>query len=188
MADKGLAREHTMLATIFRLVCHRHVTVPMVAVGCVALCGCSQTSQSDLKVQVQVSQLAPYPNAAKGPDCDMPVLRQRPLERYSEVAIVEGWAERGKADELLKELRRKACQTGADALLIVESREQVTKQHLYKATPNEESEETTGMGGMQQPGEYIQKEEHVPKVGEPGHSGYYTDSVAIVYERKPRSR
>lgn len=105
--------------------------------------------------------------------------------RYTKIAIVEGWAGVDQGGELLDELRRKACRTGADASLLLESAGQVTPVHLYRATPNDLSEEVSS-GANLEPGHYLHKEEHIPKIGEPGHSGYCVDAVAIVYDRDRR--
>ncbi len=105
--------------------------------------------------------------------------------RYTKIAIVEGWAGVDQGGELLDELRRKACRTGADASLLLESAGQVTPLHLYRATSDDLSEEVSS-GANLEPGHYLHKEEHIPKIGEPGHSGYCVDAVAIVYDRDRR--
>jgi len=110
------------------------------------------------------------------------MLRSDPKARFTKIAIVEGWGDPSHPDALLDSLRRSACAAGADALLIIEATSQVTQPHLYEATPNEASEETSGHGSHN-PGSYIMNKEHIAKIGEAGHSGYYVDAVAIVYDR-----
>ncbi len=136
--------------------------------------------------RVQVSQLVAYPGPSRGPDCNMPILRVKPLERHLEIAIVEGWAGSGQGERLLAQLKRTACETGADALLVLEDRAQITTQHLYRVTPNMTSEAAAGGTSAEasRPGYYLSKEEHVARIGEPGHSGDYIDAVAIVYGRQ----
>jgi hypothetical protein len=162
---------------------------PSPAFGFVVILVCALFSSCSLSApappRVATSQLSPYPNAAKAPDCMMPVLQDRPTQRYREVAIVEGWADTGDGESLLAAIRRDACQTGADALVVLEDKSQITKAHLYRATPNEASEEASGQQA-QRPGYYIQKEEHMPKIGERGHTGCYIDTVAIVYDHQGR--
>jgi len=75
----------------------------------------------------------------------MPVLRHEPLRDFRKVAIVEALGNRF-ADEadVLPAVQRKACETGADAIVVLTSKAQTT--------------ETA--------------------------TGYYIDSVAIVYGRE----
>lgn len=156
-------------------------TLPiLVAAACVLLSGCFHQASPEL--WVEVSPLAQYRNPAKPLDCDMEVLLVEPVRRYTKIAIVEGWADENEHDKLINALRRRACKTGADALLVSDQRGQSTPLHLYRATPNDLSEEVSS-GANLEPGYYLHKEEHIPKIGEPGHSGFYIDATAIVYDR-----
>jgi len=47
-----------------------------------------------LPPQVTVAEVEPSGKAAKGPDCNLPVLRTTPLTDYREVAIIEGLGNR----------------------------------------------------------------------------------------------
>jgi hypothetical protein len=143
--------------------------------------GCS-TGRTPM--QVSVTQLAPYVNAAKDPGCTIPVLSTMPMGTYTQVAIVEVWADlKDTKDDVLPALTRKACETGADALVILNSTHQDVKQLLYQASPNEQLNETTQQNVYAGQGEYIQEMEHTRRIGEAGHNGLYIDAVAITYNK-----
>jgi len=110
----------------------------------------------------------------------MPVLSTLPLTTYDQVAIVEAWADlKDQADDVLPALQRKACETGADALVIVNSSHQDIKNLLYQASPNESQSDVDSKGGGS--GAYIRETEHTRLIGEAGHNGFYIDAVAINY-------
>src|ERR1700677_1396027 len=139
--------------------------------------GCS--SQKD-QLTLQLTQLGPYEHAAKPPDCHMPVLETMPLTKYEQVAIVEAWADlKDQPDEVLPALQRKACETGADALVVINSAHQDIKNLLYQASPNE-SQGTVDAKGSDS-GAYIREAKHTRRIGEAGHNGFYIDAVAINY-------
>ena len=143
--------------------------------------GCSATHTP---MQVSVTQLAPYVNAAKGPGCTIPVLNTMPMGTYTQVAIVEAWADLKDTNaDVLPALRRKACETGADALVILNSTHQDVKQLLYQASPNEQLNDTTQQNVYAGQGDYIQEMEHTRRIGEAGHNGLYIDAVAITYTK-----
>jgi hypothetical protein len=135
-------------------------------------------------LDVSVTQLAPYVNAAKDPNCTIPILSAMPMGSYTQVAIVEAWADvKDTKEDVLPGLRRKACETGADALVILNSTHQDVKQLLYQASPNQQLTETTQQNVYAGQGEYIQEMEHTRRIGEPGHNGLYIDAVAISYNK-----
>jgi hypothetical protein len=108
-----------------------------------AAAGCAHVVS--LPPQVTLSEMEPSGRAAKPPDCDMPVLRHEPLRDFRKVAIVEALGNRFATEaEVLPAVQRKACETGADAIVINTSKAQT-------------SESATG---------------------------YYINSVAIVYGRE----
>ncbi len=136
-------------------------------------------------LQVAVTQLGPYTHAAKAPDCRMPVLELMPLGSLSQIAIVEVWADqKDQPPDVLPALLRKACETGADALVIINSEHQDIKNLLYAATPNETLNEVTSHDAYASPKDYINEAEHTRRVGEAGHNGFYVDAVAINYVAK----
>jgi hypothetical protein len=143
--------------------------------------GCS-TGRTPM--QVSVTQLAPYVNAAKDPACTMPVLSEMPVGTYTQVAIVEAWADlKDTREDVLPALKRKACETGADALVILNSTHQDIKQLLYQASPNEQLDETTKQDVYAGQAAYIQEMEHTRQIGEAGHNGLYIDAIAINYNK-----
>ena len=108
-----------------------------------AVAGCAHVVS--LPPQVTLSEMEPSGRAAKPPDCDMPVLRHEPLRDFRKVAIVEALGNRFATEaEVLPAVQRKACETGADAIVVNTSKAQT-------------SESATG---------------------------YYINSVAIVYGRE----
>jgi hypothetical protein len=158
--------------------------VALMAGMTLAVAGCS--SQKD-PLTVEVTQLAPYEHAAKPPDCNMPVLETMPLTNYEQVAIVEAWADlKAQPDQILPELQRKACETGADALVVVNSAHQDVKNLLYRATPNEAQTDMDSKSGSATSGDYIREAEHTRRLGEAGHNGFYIDAVAINYHEPSR--
>jgi hypothetical protein len=151
-----------------------------------AVAGCSSQKTP---LQVEVTQLGPYTHAAKAPDCQMPILEGMPLRPLSQVAIVEAWADvKDQPTDVLPALQRKACETGADALVIINSQHQDIKNLLYAATPNETMNDLTRQNGYAQPGDYIRMAEHTRRIGEAGHNGFYVDAVAINYRSKDDNR
>ncbi|HTY56106.1 MAG TPA: hypothetical protein VMB26_12940 [Candidatus Binataceae bacterium] len=74
---------------------------------------------------VTVSEMQPSGRAAKPPNCTMPVLDTDPTAGYRKVAIIDARAVPGTEEkEMLPAVVRKACETGADALVIVTSKAQ----------------------------------------------------------------
>lgn len=75
-----------------------------------------------------MSEVEPSGRAAKPPNCNMPVLRSDPLTDYREVAIIEGVGNRFvQESDVLPLVVAKSCETGADAIVIKESRAQTTE-------------------------------------------------------------
>jgi hypothetical protein len=136
-------------------------------------------------LEVQVTQLGPYTHAARAPDCRIPVLESMPLQALSQIAIVEAWAdEKDQPPDVLPALQRKACETGADALVIINSRHQDIKNLIYASNPETRNEVARDSGYSQDPGAYLHAAEHTRRIGEAGHNGFYIDAVAIEYSAK----
>jgi len=58
----------------------------------------------------------------------MPVLRENPIQSYREVAIIEGLGNVfEKESDVLPAVIKKSCETGADAIVIHESRSQTSE-------------------------------------------------------------
>jgi hypothetical protein len=133
--------------------------------------------------QVMVTPVTTVIHPAKPPDCDMPVLTQEPATGYQELAIVEAWSDVNEDPaKVVPELKRKACATGAQALLIVSGKKQNDKALLYGVTPNQsETAVTSSNRTPNQAADYINKMQYTPRIGEGGHIGYYIDALAIDY-------
>ena len=157
------------------------VRVLSLLIGCLWISAAGCASQHD-PLTVEVTQLAPYEHAAKAPDCQMPVLNSMPLTDYQQVAIVEAWADlKDQPSDVVPALQREACQTGADALVVIDSTHQDIKNLLYRATPNETETDVDAKNGAPAPGQYIREAEHTRRMGEAGHNGFYIDAIAINY-------
>lgn len=140
--------------------------------------GCATATKKTM--QVDITQLAPYLHAAKPPNCPMPVMETMPIGDYKQVAIVEAWGTlTDETPDLLPALTRRACEAGADALVIINSQHQDIKHLLYAATPNETFNEASKKNSFAQPGDYMRAMEHTRRIGEAEHNGFYIDAVAI---------
>jgi hypothetical protein len=171
----------TMSKIRLEAVLSRALLAALFAVLAINAGGCSS---GRMPMQVSVTQLAPYVNAAKDPSCMIPVLSAMPPGTYTQVAIVEAWADlKDSQTDVLPALRRKACETGADALVILNSTHQDVKQLLYQASPNEQLNETTQQNVYASQGDYIDEMEHTRGIGEAGHNGLYVDAIAITYNK-----
>jgi hypothetical protein len=107
----------------------------------IAATGCASAGVS-LPPLVEYSEIEPSGHAAKPPGCQMPVLRSEPLAEFRKVAIIEATGNVfATEDQVLPALLRKACESGADAVVILVSKSQTSE----------------------------------------ARTGYYIDSVAIVY-------
>ncbi len=146
--------------------------------SCLGLLGCFYTPSQP--PEVRISQITSYPAAAKGRDCNMPVLYSEPEGKYARIAIVEGWAGGDKSSELLAEIRQRACETGADALLVVEKRSQVIKPHPHDdPVAEQEAQATEDTESISiRNAQMLREAEGAPR------SGSYIDAVAIVYRKR----
>ncbi|WP_331958032.1 hypothetical protein [Candidatus Binatus sp.] len=92
----------------------------------IAAAGCARVIS--LPPQVTLAEVEPSGRAAKPPDCNMPVLRHEPLGDFRKVAIVEGLGNVYASEaDVLPAVQRKACETGADAIVILTSRAQTSE-------------------------------------------------------------
>jgi len=92
----------------------------------VAISGCVKAAT--LPPQVSVAEIEPSGHAAKSPDCNMPVLRHEPLTDFRKVAIVEGVGNLYASEaDVLPAVQRKACETGADAIVVFVSKSQTSE-------------------------------------------------------------
>lgn len=92
----------------------------------IAAAGCARIIS--LPPQVTLTEVEPSGRAAKPPDCNMPVLRHEPLGDFRKVAIIEGLGNVYASEaDMLPAVQRKACETGADAIVVVTSRAQTSE-------------------------------------------------------------
>ncbi len=126
------------------------------------------------------TQTANFDRPPKPADCYMPVLQTEPLTNHRGIAIVEAWGAIGQDEQVLAALKSRACETGADALVIVEDQSQadskIAKFGLPESTLDEEAKMDLTQGQRY-------KKDLVPEIGQAGHPGVYLDSVAIVYDK-----
>jgi len=96
---------------------------------CIALTALAPScTKVALPPQVTVSEIEPSGHAAKPPDCDMPVLRSEPLADFRKVDIIEAVGNTWESEnDVLPEVKRKACETGADAIVITGSKSETTE-------------------------------------------------------------
>jgi hypothetical protein len=100
--------------------------IALMAAAATLACGCVRALQ--LPPQATYTEIAPSGRAARQPDCDMPVLRHVPLTEYREVGLVEATGSvYATEDQVLPVVKRKACESGADAIIILTSKSQTTE-------------------------------------------------------------
>lgn len=81
-----------------------------------------------LPPQAIYTEIEPSGSAAKPPDCNIPVLRHEPLTQYRKVGLVEGTGSVYDSEsDVLPVVKRKACESGADAIVILTSKSQTTE-------------------------------------------------------------
>jgi hypothetical protein len=101
--------------------CRITITLSMLAL-------CAACAKVALPPQITMSEVEPSGRPAKPPDCNLPVLRNAPLTQYREVAIIEGLGNRYvQESDVLPLVVAKGCETGADALVINDSRAQTSE-------------------------------------------------------------
>ena len=155
--------------------CQSCLTVLILAMT-VGACGRINTPPSP---EISVTQIAAFEHAAKGPDCHLPVLYREPAG-CRKIAIVEGWGTEEQRNDLMIAVEKKACELGADSLLVISDTTQSTT-HLVYDPANQEPGEEGGRSLNETKGDAIIKKEHVARIGERGHSGYYIETYAILF-------
>ena len=128
--------------------------------------------------EVSVTQLGPFNRTAKSPDCHLPVLYVEPVAS-TKIAIVEGWGTEEQRNDLMTAVEKKGCELGADSLLLVSDTAQRTTHLMYDPVNQQPGDEGDASVNNTKADE-IAKKEHVAKIGESGHSGYYIEAYAIV--------
>lgn len=91
--------------------------------------GCATVGVS-LPPEIKIAELEPSGHAARPPGCTMPILNADPLTAFRKVAIIEGIGNVFEDDAAVeKAVREKACETGADAI-IVHTRKRQTSESI----------------------------------------------------------
>ena len=135
----------------------------------IALASCSNVAPL-APPSITVTQVAPLKSSAKAPDCSMPVLNVAPTS-FRTVAIIEGQGLAEQRNEMLTVMRQKACEMGAEAVLVLSDQGLLAPGTSHYAVQNSAG----GIAG--QPSGY---KGHVSQNCEGGHSGCYIDAYAIV--------
>jgi len=149
----------------------------VVATVCLLAAGCASVPPPP---KASFTQTATFDRPPKPDDCYMPVLNTEPLTDHRRIAIVEAWGAAGQEDQVLAALKSSGCQTGADALVIVEGQSQANPNVAKFGLPESTQDEEAKMDMTQ--GQRYYKD-LTPAIGQAGHPGYYLDSVAIVYDK-----
>ena len=149
----------------------------VVVIACLVAAGCAS---QPIPPKASFTQTATFDRPPKPAECYMPVLQTEPLTDHRRIAIVEAWGAVGQEEQVLTALKSSGCETGADALVIVEDQSQANpaaaKFGLPETTQDEEAKMDLTQGQRH-------KKDVTPAIGEAGHPGYYLDSVAIVYDK-----
>ena len=141
-------------------------TITVIAIAMLA--GCAPQRDAP---ETTVSWLAPQTRAAKPLDCPMPMLAAMPNADYQQLAIIEVSDDYHADDaEVIGLARRKACETGADALVILEN----ARQKLGNGVP-------VNPGAKVNSDSPDAQDQRTPEIGDPGHQGHFLNGVAIAY-------
>jgi hypothetical protein len=143
------------------------VTWIVLTAGFAMLSACAQQQKDS--PQATLSWIVPQTRAAKPADCPMQMLSAPPNVDYQQIAIVEVFDDYDADQREVVELaRRKACESGADALVVLENAQQTL-------------DGTATIGAASRTivvGEGIRDQ---PNTGQAGHKGRFFDGAAIVY-------
>jgi hypothetical protein len=135
--------------------------------GLAMLSACAQQQKDS--PQATLSWIVPQTRAAKPADCPMKMLYAPPNDDYQQIAIVEVFDDYDADQrEVIELARRKACESGADALVVLEN----AQQTLDGTAATGAASRTIVVG------EGIRDQ---PDTGQAGHKGRFFDGAAIVY-------
>jgi len=112
-----------VIRNLMRMFARWFAITGMLALG---VAGCVKAME--VPPQATYTEIQASGVAAKAPNCDMQVLKHEPLTEYRKVGIIEGTGSvyANEAD-VLPAVKRKACETGADAIVILASKSQTTE-------------------------------------------------------------
>jgi hypothetical protein len=122
-----------------------------------------------------VSPMTSIMRPAKPPNCPLQVLSTMPAADIQQLALVDTWGDEVAADsDLLPVLKSKACEVGADAVVITSDKSQHQGDQLLGWDSKVGSTVASKNAN-------VSKRMHDPTVGEVGHRGHYMSGVAIAY-------
>lgn len=126
-----------------------------------------------------VSPMTSVMRAAKAPNCPLQVLHTMPAADVQQLALVDTWGDQSAKDtDLLPVLKRKACEVGADAVVITSDK----SQHEGDQLAGYDTKVGSAVGGHGAPAN-VSERMHDPTVGEVGHGGHYMSGVAIAFTK-----
>lgn len=124
-----------------------------------------------------VSPMTSYMRPAKGPNCPLQVLHTMPTADVEQLALVDTWGDEVANDaDLLPVLKSKACEVGADAVVITSDKSQHEGDQLVGWDDKVGSTVASKNANVSQ-------RMHDPTVGEVGHKGHYLSAVAIAFTK-----
>ncbi len=141
------------------------------------LSACSVSSRSE--PQIIITPIDDVPTAASN-HCPLPLVYSEPMTKYRKIAIVEGYGAVGQDQEVIAAAQQAACETGADALLVVSSvaqdgvnlNPQIGQQGADALTRNSSDTAKMMLSGIHLKGE---------KPAKAGRAGFFLEEYAIVY-------
>ena len=145
------------------------------AVCLLSACSLARTSEP----QILITSIDDAPAAASS-HCPLPLVYTEPSTKYRKIAIVEGYGAVGQDQEVIAAAQQAACETGADALLVVSSvaqdgvnlNPQIGQQGADALTRNSSDTAKLMLSGVLVKGE---------KPTKPGRAGFFLEEYAIVY-------
>ena len=127
-----------------------------------------------------VSPMTSIMRPAKGPNCPLQVLSTMPAADVQQLALIDTWGDQSANDaDLLPVLKSKACEVGADAVVITSDK----SQHEGEQLEGYDAGVHSSVGGHGAPAN-VSERMHDPSVGEVGHGGHYMSGVAIAFTKR----
>ncbi len=148
-----------------------------IALAAMALCvsGCFEWEVPE--PSATVSPMTSYMRPAKGANCSLQVLQTMPAADVQQLALVDAWGDESAKDiDLLPVLKSKACEVGADAVVITSDKSQHEGEQLQGYDSQVGSNVKNSAANVSQ-------RMHDPTVGEVGHKGHYMSGVAIAFTK-----
>jgi hypothetical protein len=152
------------------------------------LSACSLSKVSQPRVTITPIEDLPFkelqPREASS-ECPLPLIYAEPLTDFRKIAIVEGYGKEGQDQDVIAATQHAACDTGADALLVVSSvlqdgsnpNPQIGQQSADALTRSSSDTAKLMLSGVLLKGE---------KPTLPGREGFFLEEYAIVYTDRNR--